>query len=106
MEMERHVKEQALDWMNQDNEFSRSQIDAAAMVATDLLRELDVLESKKDENGKPMLYVSFGKYEELYGICHDYDEENHVWQISMYLAQRGRDDILLCGPGAGGEQSE
>ncbi len=103
LEMERVVKEQVLDWMNEGNEYKRKQIDVAAMVLTDVLREIGVLKAKPDENGNPMLYISFGKYAELYGICHDYDDDNEVWSVSIYQSICGGADLLLCGQAAKGE---
>jgi len=78
------IKSRSLAWMK-DQGYKKKQIDAAAWAVYDVISEIGVLERQKDDYNEQSLYISFGNYTELYGICHNFDSENRVWDTSIFI---------------------
>lgn len=84
------IKNKSLAWMK-DQGYKPKQINAAAWAVYDVISEIGVLERQKDKSGDASLYISFGNYDELYGICHSYDRENRVWDTSIFIREDPED---------------
>ena len=97
MKMIDWIEEHCLDWMK-DQGYKKKQRKAAAVAVADVLTNLGVLRTNDTESGKPVLYISFGNYNEvIHGYAWDWDEENQDWMELTIVSSRRDDDTILVG---------